>query len=218
MYSGRRKHARSFLIIIATMPLQLPRVWKTDSAISTGIWSLSCVDLHMKLNMSLLSEPHSTNFTLVGLLSCVDSRVSEVVCVDPEGPVALFTFIGFLSRMLKFVRFQSLMDYKPLPTNVTDKRPLSWVDPPMVVVCSFIEKRPATCLTFVLHLTCVNELVSLQWTCTVKALVACFTAERRHVYCCLVQPIDNSAGTPLSSPSFEDPPVSFNMTHSLVFL
>lgn len=74
--------------------------------------------------MSLLSEPHSTNFTLIGLLPRVDPRVSEVVCVDPEGLVAPLTFIGFFSRMLKFVRFQGLMDYKPLSANVTDKRPL----------------------------------------------------------------------------------------------
>lgn len=82
------------------------------------------MDLHVKLDMSLLSEPHATHLTLIGLLSCVDSCVSEEVGVDPEGPVALLTFIGFLSGVLEFVGFQSLMDYKPLPTNVTDKGPL----------------------------------------------------------------------------------------------
>lgn len=206
------------LLLRAVMPLQLSGVWKAESTVATGVWSLSCVDLHMKLYVSLLSEPHATNFTLVGLLSCVDPCVSEVVCVDPEGLVALLTFIGFLSWMLKFVGFQSLMDYKPLPTKVTDKGPLPWVDPSMVVICSFVEKRPAACLTLVLHLACVNELVSLQWTCTLEALVARLTAERRHVHCCLVQPIDNSALMSLSSSSGEDPSVSFNVTHSLVFL
>lgn len=78
----------------------------------------------MKLHMSLLSEPHSTNFTLIGLLPRVDPCVSEVVCVDPEGLVAPLTFIGFLSRMLKFVGFQGLVDDKPLPANITDKGPL----------------------------------------------------------------------------------------------
>lgn len=88
----------------------------------------------------------------------------------------------------------------------------------MVVICSFVEKRPAACLTLVLHLTCVDELVSLQGTCTVEALVARFTAEGRHVYRCLVQPIDNSAVPPLSSPSLLDAPESFNVTRSLVLL
>lgn len=78
----------------------------------------------MKLDMSLLSEPHTTHLTLIGLLSCVDPCVSEEVCVDPEGPVALLTFVGFLSGVLEFVGLQSLMDYKPLPTNVTGKGPL----------------------------------------------------------------------------------------------
>lgn len=106
------------------MPLQLSGVCKAESTLAAGIRSLSCVDLHVKLDMSLLSEPHSTDFTLIGLLSCVNPCVSEVVGVDPEGLVALLTFIGFLSRMLKFVGFESLTDYKPLPTNVTDEGPL----------------------------------------------------------------------------------------------
>lgn len=88
----------------------------------------------------------------------------------------------------------------------------------MVVVCSFVEKRPAACLTLVLPLACVNELVSLQRTRTLEALVARFTAERRHVHCRAVQPVDNSAVMSLSSSSPEDPSVSFDVTDSLVFL
>lgn len=92
------------------------------------------------------------------------------------------------------------------------------MDPLVVVVGGFVEKRPAARLTLVLHLTCVDELVSLQRTCTVEALVARFAAEGRHVYRRLVQPIDNSAVQPLSRPSLQDPAVSFNVTRSLVLL
>lgn len=88
--------------------------------------------------------------------------MSEVVGVDPEGLATLLTFIWFLSRVLQFVRLQSLKDDEPLPTHVASKRPFPGVDPLMVVVRSFVEKRPATCLAVVLHLTCVNELVSFQ--------------------------------------------------------
>lgn len=82
------------------------------------------MDLHVKLDVSLLPEPHSAHFALKGLLSGVDPRVSEVVCVDPEGLVALLAFMGFLSRMLEFVGFQSLTDDKRLPTNVAGEGPL----------------------------------------------------------------------------------------------
>lgn len=58
------------------------------------------MDLHVKLHVSELPEPHSTNFTLVGLLPRVDSQVSEVVRVDPEGLATLLTFIWFLPRVL----------------------------------------------------------------------------------------------------------------------
>lgn len=124
MCSRCSKRVPSVVILRAAMPLQLSGVCKAESTLAAGIRSLSCVDLHVKLDMSLLSEPHSTDFTLIGLLSCVNPCVSEVVGVDPEGLVALLTFIGFLSRMLKFVGFESLTDYKPLPTNVTDEGPL----------------------------------------------------------------------------------------------
>lgn len=172
----------------------------------------------MKLYVALLSEPHSTHLTLVGLLSCVDPRVPEVVRVDPEGLVAVLAFVGFLSRMLKFVGFQSLVDYKSLPANVTDKGPLPRVDPPMVVVRSFVEKRPAARVALVLILTRVNELVSLQRTRAVEALAARFTAERRHVHRCPVQPTDDPAVAASSRSSFEAPAVSFDVARSLVFL
>lgn len=110
------------------------------------------------------------------------------------------------------------MDYKPLPTNVADKGPLPRVDPLMVVVCSFVEKSPAARLTLVLHLPRVDELVSLQGTGTVEALVARFTAEGRHVYRCPVQPADDPAVPPLSSPSLPDAAESFDVTRPLVLL
>lgn len=79
----------------------------------------------MKLHMSELPEPHSTNFTLVGLLPCVDPQVSQVVCVDPKGFAAVLAFMWFLSRVLQFVGLESLTDDEPLPTHITTKRTFS---------------------------------------------------------------------------------------------
>lgn len=82
------------------------------------------MDLHVELDVSLLSEAHPTHLALIGLLSSVDPCVSEVVGVDPEGLVALLAFVGLLSGMLKLVGFQSLPDDEPLPTNVAGEGPL----------------------------------------------------------------------------------------------
>lgn len=90
--------------------------------------------------------------------------------------------------------------------------------PLVVVIGSFVEKRPAARLALVLHPACVNELVSLQRTRTLEALVAGFTAEGRHVHRGPVPPIDNSAVAWLSGASSEDPSASLGVTHSLVFL
>lgn len=92
------------------------------------------------------------------------------------------------------------------------------MDPLVVVVCSFVEKRPAARLTPVLHLPCVDQLVSLQGSCTVEALVAGCAAEGRHVHRGPVQPVDNPAVPPLPSPSPPDAPVSLKVTRSLVLL
>lgn len=83
------------------------------------------MNLHVKLDVSELPEPHSTDLTLVGLLPRVDPQVSQVVCVDPEGLAALLTFVRFLPGVLKFVGLQSLKDNEPLPTHVTAKWPFS---------------------------------------------------------------------------------------------
>lgn len=88
----------------------------------------------------------------------------------------------------------------------------------MVVVRSFVKKRPAARLTLVLHLTRVDELVSLQGARAVEALVAGFTAEGRHVHRGPVQPVDDPAVPPLSSPPLPDAPVPFSVTRSLVLL
>lgn len=88
----------------------------------------------------------------------------------------------------------------------------------MVVVSGFVEERPAARLALVLHLTRVDELVSLQGTRTVEALVARSTAEGRHVHRGLVQPVDNPSVPPLPSPPLPDAPVSLSVTRSLVLL
>lgn len=88
----------------------------------------------------------------------------------------------------------------------------------MIVECGFVEKSPAARLAAVLHLTCVDELMSFQRTGTVEALVAGFAAERCHVYRRSVQSVDNPAVTSLSSSSFEDPTVSFVVISFQVFL
>ena len=77
----------------------------------------------MKLDVSVLPEPHSAHVTLVGLLPRVDPQVSEVVSVDPEGPVTLLAFKGFLSGVLQFMGLQSLMDDEPLPAHITREWP-----------------------------------------------------------------------------------------------
>lgn len=88
--------------------------------------------------------------------------MSEVVSVDPEGPVALLAFIWFLSGVLQFVGLESLMDDEPLPAHVTRERPFPRVDPLMVVIRGLVEERPPARLAVVLHLSRVNDLVSLQ--------------------------------------------------------
>lgn len=113
---------------------------------------------------------------------------------------------------------EGLKDDEPLPAHVAGVRPFPRVDPLMVLVRSFVEKRPATRLAVVLHLTSVNELVSFQRTCRVEALAACLAAEWCHIYCRSVRTVDNSAVTLLSSSSFDDPTASFLMSDSLVFL
>lgn len=113
---------------------------------------------------------------------------------------------------------ESLKDDEPLPAHVASVRPFPRVDPLMVLVCSFVEKRPAACLAVVLHLAGVNELVSFQRTCRVEALAAGLAAERRHIYRRSVRPVDNSAVTSLSSSSFDGPTASFLVSYSLVFL
>lgn len=172
----------------------------------------------MELYVSLLPEPHPTHLTLVGLLPRVDARVSEVVCVDPEGPVALLALVRFLSRVLELVGFQSLADYEPLPANVTDEGPLPRVHASVVVVRGFVEEGLAAGVTAILLLTRVDELVPLQRAGTVEALVAGSAAERRHVHRRPVQPIDNSAVPSCSAPSFQGPRVSLGVTQPLVFL
>lgn len=144
--------------------------------------------------------------------------MSEVVGVDPEGLAALLAFMRFLSGVLQFVGLESLKDDEPLPTEVTAVRPFSRVEPLMVVVRSFVEKRLPARVALVLHLTCVNELVSLQQTRSVEALAAALAAERRHIHRRLVPSIDNSAVTSLSSSSPDDLPVSFIVSYLLVFL
>lgn len=88
--------------------------------------------------------------------------MSEVVGVNPEGLATLFAFMRFLSSVLQSVGLQRLMDDERLLTHVTGERPLPRVDPLMVVICSFVEKRLPTCVTLVLLLTRVDELVSFQ--------------------------------------------------------
>lgn len=92
------------------------------------------------------------------------------------------------------------------------------MDALVVVIGSFVEKRPAARLALVLHLACVNQLVSPQRTRTLEALVAGFTAERRHVHRGPVQPVDHSALSPRSGASSEDRSASLRVTRSLVFL
>lgn len=176
------------------------------------------MDLHVKLHVSELPEPHSTNFTLVGLLPRVDPQVSEVVCVDPEGLAALLAFMWFLSSVLQFVGLESLKDDEPLPAHVTTERPFPRVDSLMVVERHFVEKRPPACVAVVLHLACVNELVSSQHTRAVETLAAGLAAERRHINYRFVPSIDNSAVPSLSSSSSDDLPVSFIVGCFLVSL
>lgn len=88
--------------------------------------------------------------------------MSEVVGVDPEGFAALLAFMRFLSRVLQFVGLEGLKDDEPLAADVTSERPFPRMDPLMVVVRGFVEKRFPTCVAAVLHVTGVNELVSLQ--------------------------------------------------------
>lgn len=144
--------------------------------------------------------------------------MSEVVGVDPEGLAALLAFIRFLSRVLQFVGLECLEDDEPLPAHVTTERPLSRVDPLMVVVRSFVEERLPTRVALVLHLTSVNELVSFQRTCGVEALAAALAAERCHIHRRPVPSIDNSAVASLSSSSPDDLPVFFIVSYFLVFL
>lgn len=113
---------------------------------------------------------------------------------------------------------QSLKDDEPLPAHVAGKRPFPRVDPLMVVVRGFVEKGPAACLAVVLHLTCVDLLVSFQRACGIEALAAGLAAERRHVDRCAVLPIDDSAVTSFSGSPFDDPAASFIMSYSLVLL
>lgn len=120
--------------------------------------------------------------------------------------------------MLQFVGLEGLKDDEPLPAHVAGVRPFPRVDPLMVLVRSFVEKRPATRLAVVLHLTGVNELVSFQRTCGVEALAARLAAEWCHIHCRPVRTVDNSAVTPLLGSSSDDPTASFLVSYSLVFL
>lgn len=144
--------------------------------------------------------------------------MSEVVGVDPEGLAALLAFVWFLPRVLQFVGLESLKDDEPLPTHVTNKRPLARVDPLVVVVRGFVEKRLPTRVTAVLHLRGVNELVSFQRARRVEALAAGPAAERRHIHGGSVPSTDDSAVSSLSSASPDDLPVSFVVSYFLVFL
>lgn len=168
--------------------------------------------------MAQLSEPHSAHFALVRLLTSVDPQVSAEVCVYPEGLVALLTLIGFFSRVLEFVGLESLKDDEPLSTYLACERPLPRVGPLMVVVCGFVEKRPATRFAIVLHPTCVNELVSFQQRGRVKAFSARPTTKRRHIHCCLVLSVDDPALPPLAGTPPQHSATSFVMSQLLVFL
>lgn len=118
--------------------------------------------LHVKLNVSELPEPHAANFTLVRFLPSVDPQVSQVVGVDPERLAALIASMWFVSGVLQFVGLESLKDDEPLPAHLAAERPLSRVDPLMVIVGGLVEKRLPACVAVVLQLTYVNQLVSFQ--------------------------------------------------------
>lgn len=144
--------------------------------------------------------------------------MSEVVSVDPEGLAALLAIMRFVSGVLQFVGLERLKDDEPLPAHLTTERPLSGVDPLMVVVGGLVEKRLPACVAVVLQLTRVNQLVSLQRTRGVEALAAGLAGERRHVYRRPVPSIDDSAVTSLSGSSSDDLPVSFIVGYFQVFL
>lgn len=200
------------------MSFQKPRVGKAESASPAGVWSLSCVHLHVKLDVAELSEPYSADLALVRLLPSVDPQVSAVVGVDPEGLAALFALVGFLSRVLELVRLQSLNDDEPLPAHLACERPLPRVGPQVVVVGGFVEERPAARFAVVLHPTGVNELVPFQQRGRVEAFPARPATERRHVHCRLVLPVDDPALPPFHDPPLCNSVASFLVSQLLMFL
>lgn len=176
------------------------------------------MDLHVKLHVSQLPEPHPAYLALVGLLPRVDPHVSEQVGVDPEGLVALLTLMRFLSGVLQLVGLEGLRDDEPLPAHVTTERTFSCMDPLMVVVRGFVEKGLSACGACVLPLPGVNLLVSPQGAGRVQALAAGLAAEGRHVHRGSVPSVDHSAVPFLSSAPPDDLPVPFIVSGFLVFL
>lgn len=144
------------------MPPEQPGVGEPESAAAAGVRPFPRVDLHVKLDVSELPEANAADLALVRLLPRVDPPVPQVVCVEPEGLPALLTLVRFFSRVLQSVGHERLTDDKSFSADVTGERPFSRMDPEVVFVGGFVEKGPATLAAGVLHVTSVDQLVSLQ--------------------------------------------------------
>ena len=92
------------------------------------------------------------------------------------------------------------------------------MNPLVVVIRGFVEKGLSARVAVVLCPTGVDQLVCLQGGRRVEALPAGLAAERRHVHCGPVPSIDNSAISSFPCPSPNNQPVSFIVSHFLVFL
>ena len=101
------------------MKPQVTAVLESLSTYSTRIWSLSCVDSHVGKQSTTLSKTFSTYFTRIQLLTCVNSHVGQQVTTLSEVLATCFAGIQLLTCVDSHVSQQSITLSKLFPTYFT---------------------------------------------------------------------------------------------------